>query len=113
MVSVHHWVKTAMEVVKEKVIKEIKASSGLFLDTVTDSWGNTNAGPVADRFFGPKDRDNICSATKKTDQHEDYKMYVFIAVSQQVGQMVNPSEGAHQQCYVLCKEAFPFVMLVP
>ena len=84
-----------MKAKKEKVIQEIRASSGLLLDTVTDSGGNTNTEPVADRFFGPKDRDNICSVIKKADQHESYKLFlhkmnVFIAVSQQVGQMVDP-----------------------
>ena len=116
----NHRVKSALEAARDKVIKEIRASSGLLLDTVTDSGGNTNTGPVADRFFGPKDRKNICSVIKNADHREYYEMFlhkmnIFIAVSQQVGQIVDPIKvkelGYEIMCFV--KDAFPFVMFVP
>ena len=46
---------------KKECIESIKSSTGMLIDSPSSSGGNTNNGPLADKFFGPLYRDKICS----------------------------------------------------
>ena len=54
-------VKQALTVGKKEAIDHIRAKCGFLVDCPTVIGGNSNSGPIADRFFSPKNREDNCS----------------------------------------------------
>ena len=74
---------------KQECINRIRASTGILIDTPNDIGGNTNSGPMADRFFSTNYRHEICSLIKNNEDRENYfkllsLMNVMIKISQHV-----------------------------
>ena len=57
---------------KKECIESIKSSTGMLIDSPSSSGGNTNTGPLADKFFGPLYRDKICSVILNEEDHLNY-----------------------------------------
>ncbi len=55
---------------KNEVIPSIKEKCGFVVDCPTQQGGNTNSGPVADKFFSPKHRSDICSTILNSSDRE-------------------------------------------
>ena len=59
---------------KQKCIDHIRLSTGLLIDTPTGIAGNTNSGPMADRFFSCSARDDICSVIEDEEDRANFKI---------------------------------------
>ena len=65
-------VKLAVGAAKKEVIDHIRKNCGFLIDYSTKIGGNTNTGPIADRFFYPKNRELICSVIRKSSGREAF-----------------------------------------
>lgn len=65
-------VRDAVLSAKKEVITSIRQSTGLLLDSPTPIGGNTNTGGVSERFFSPKNRENICRLILNSRDREAY-----------------------------------------
>ena len=65
-------VKSALKKAKAEVIETIRRKTGILLDSPTSNGGNTNSGPVSDRFFCPKEREDICSVIFNDDERDKF-----------------------------------------
>ena len=82
-------VKVALKLAKVEIIDHVLKETGMLIDSPTEKGGNTNSGPLADRFFGPKEREKICSVIKNTEDRENFsklisKINVFLSLTQHV-----------------------------
>ena len=59
---------------KKKCIEHIKISTGMLIDTPTGIAGNTNSGPMADRFFASDVREEICSLIEDREDSDNFKL---------------------------------------
>ena len=92
------------------------------MDSPTSNGGNTNSGPVSDRFFSPKEREDICSVIFNDDERDKFntllsKFNVLLSVTQHVDpQNVVDPEAVRRVGYdlmVFFKQSFPWAMLTP
>ena len=68
-------VKAEVASAKARVISHVRAScGGLLLDSPTTCGGNTNAGPVAKRFFGFENRVAISSLIEDAEDRENFSI---------------------------------------
>ena len=125
--QVHTWsetnvrVKSAIKSAKEEVIRSIRLSTGLLLDSPTSSGGNTNNEPVAD-FFAVKERESFCAPIMNEEHRVNFalllsKFNIMLKISQQcdLTKKVDPikvKELGHD-LMIFIKQKFPFAMLSP
>ena len=57
---------------KQECITHIQNTTGILIDSPCGVGGNTNSGPLADRFFHPKNRENICAVITNKEDRENY-----------------------------------------
>ena len=74
---------------KEECIDAIRLSTGMLMDSQCGSGGNTNTGPLADRFFSPGNRSAICAMILNEEDQENYSTFlsltnIILAVTQSV-----------------------------
>ena len=115
-------VKSALKKAKAEVIETIRRKTGILLDSPTSNGGNTNSGPVSDRFFSPKEREHICSVISNDDERDKFytllsKFNVLLSITQHVDpQNVVDPEAVRRVGYdlmVFFKQSFPWAMLTP
>ena len=74
---------------KKQCINAIREMTGILMDSPSPSGGNTNTGPLADRFFSQKNRKAICSLIENTEDRQNFETFlsltnVFLTVTQSV-----------------------------
>ena len=74
---------------KAECIQHIRDTTGILMDTPTGNGGNTNSGPLATRYFDPKNRSNICSLILNSEDRGNYAQFLgylnaFLAILQSV-----------------------------
>ena len=115
-------VKLAVGLAKQEVIDHIRKECGFLVDCPTKVGGNTNTGPVADRFFSPENRESICSVIRNSDHKEAFsKLLSFINMMLSVTQQSDSSKIANPDSvkklgYSLMihyKRSFPFATISP
>ena len=115
-------VKQALTVGKKEVIDHIKAKCGFLVDCPTVIGGNTNSGPIADRFFSPKNREDICSLIlREQDRLNFSKLLSYFNQMLSITQNSDASKVAIfekvqelGQCLMLHhKRSFTFAMISP
>ena len=117
-------VKDAIKAAKKETIDHIRkeCDDHLLVDCPTAIGGNTNTGPVADRFFSPKNRNDICSVIRKTSDQSAYSELLsnfnkMLSLTQQsdVTKVVNVEmvRILGQNLMVHFKQSFPFAMISP
>jgi hypothetical protein len=115
-------VKTALKTAKKKVIQNVREKTGMLLDSSTSSGGNTNNGPLADRFFSPKERKSICSIILKTEDQDSFstllsKFNILLSINQHVdvSKKVDPDKVKEvgYGLMIFHKQTFPWAMLSP
>ena len=126
--NTHTWseanpaVKASLKLAKMKVIQIVKRKTGMLLDSPTSQGGNTNSGPLADRFFGVKDREDISSTIENTEERENFssllsKINVFLTITQSVdnAKKVDPLKvkDLGHDLMVFHKTSFPWAMISP
>ena len=62
---------------KKECIDAIRESTGMLIDMPTTG-GNTNNGPLAERFFSPVNRSNICSLINNTEDRENFDTFMSL-----------------------------------
>ena len=112
----------AVTLAKEQVGAQIAEMCGLVLDQPTANGGKTNSGPTADRFFGVKERKQICSVIRKTTDRDNFDMLLgffnrILSITQRCNStMIAIPEKVTKLGITLMvhiKEAFPFAMITP
>lgn len=63
---------------KKECIEAIRASTGILMDSPCGSGGNTNNGPLADRFFSGKNRSHICNLILNTEDRENFATFMSL-----------------------------------
>ena len=58
---------------KKRCIEHIRSRCGFLIDTPSVQGGNTNCGPVADRFFCEKNRRQICDIIESEEDRNIYE----------------------------------------
>ena len=66
-------VKQALSAAKKEIIDHVRVTCGFLLDCPTTIGGNTNSGPIAERFFSPESRMHICSKILKEDDRSNFQ----------------------------------------
>ena len=79
--------KRRLQGTKKTCIDHIRSTTGILIDTPNECGGNTNSGPIADRFFDIKNRNNICALILDEEDKQNYnlllsKFWFMIKVSQ-------------------------------
>ena len=115
-------VKDAIKAAKIETIDHIRKECGFLVDCPTSIGGNTNTGPVADRFFSPQNRSSICSVIRKTSDQSAYSELLsyfnrMLSLTQQsdISKVVNVEmvRKLGQNLMVHFKQNFPFAMISP
>ena len=116
-------VKSEVSNAKAKVISHVRAScGGLLFDSPTTSGGNTNAGPVAKRFFSLENRVAISSLIEDGADRENCSILLaMLNVCLSVVESVDVEkkvfvEGFKNHCYetmVHIVVPFPWVFITP
>ena len=116
-----------LKVAKQKCIDSIRDKTGMLMDSPCTSGGNTNSGPIADRFFSEKERPAICSLILNQEDRDNYmillsKLNVFLSITQAVtSKKVNPEKlkilGIELMCHIkssfLDERGNPWIMISP
>ena len=115
--------KLAIKAAKIEVIEHVsKTCNVLLLDSPTTNGRNRNTGPVADRFFTPVNRTNMCSVIGKTSDREMFENLLgyfnkILAVTQRCDNTMIADHvkvkhlGADPMIHF--KRSFPWAMLTP
>lgn len=115
-------VKDALKSAKKETIEHIRKNLGFLIDTPTSGGGNTDTGGIAERFFSPESREDICSLILNQTHRSAYsKLLQLYNVVLSVCQNVDPSKTAiPSEVSALCTELmvfektnFPWAMLSP
>ena len=115
-------VKNALKIGKEEVIRVVREKCGFQLDTPTQDGGNTNNGPIADRYFDPKNREAICSTIKNTVDRENFsillsKYNIMLSLTQQVNssKTVDPLKVKEvgYDLMIFLRQSFDWAMITP
>ena len=77
------------EATKQQCIDYIRLNTGMLTDSPCGSGGNTNTGPLADRFFSTSNRTQICSLILNQEDRENYE--IFLSLTNKI------------QCYSICE----------
>ena len=65
----------------------------MLIDSPSGSGGNTNCGPLADRFFNPNNRQQICELINNNEDRDNYEYLLSLFnVLLQVTQSVDHSK---------------------
>ena len=84
------WVKDALKIGKEEKIRVVREKCGFRLDTTTQDGGNSNNGPIADRYFDPnKSGSHMFNNQKYSWNRETFsilfaKYNIMLSLTQQV-----------------------------
>ena len=78
-----------IEKAKKKCREHIRETTGMLIDTPTGNGGNTNCGPLADKFFSMNNRKSICELILNKEDHNNYftmlsMFYILLQVTQSV-----------------------------
>lgn len=88
-----NYVSKFIECAKKSCISHIRQTTGMLIDSPCGSGGNTNTGPLADRYFSPKNRANICELINSEEDRDNYEYLLsLINILLQVTQSVNNSK---------------------
>ena len=63
---------------KTECIDALREKTGMLIDSPSTSGGNTNCGPLADRFFSLQNRDEICSLILNTEDRNNYRKFLSL-----------------------------------
>ena len=61
---------------KEHVQEHMRSKTGMLIDVPTAGGGNTNSGPMAERFFSPGNRDVVTELIQDDSDKENYKQFL-------------------------------------
>ena len=124
----HTWSETeyrvadASRLAKKEVMDNIRHTCGFLIDTPTSNGGNTNTQGISDRFFSPRNREDICSNIRKESDRVAYstllqKVNMVLAVTQQVdmSKIAIPEKVREitLDLMIFHKRSFPWAMLSP
>ena len=112
---------------KKDCIAKVREKTSILMDSPCGSGGNTNTGPLADRFFNPINRSAICSLILNKEDREMYSTFmsltnIMLAVTQAVNEKVVRIDDVKDlgiELMLHCKTAFvnekgqSWVMLIP
>ena len=83
---------------KAECIEHIRKSCGILMDTPSSNGGNTNCGPLAEKFFSQKFRDRICELIKNQEDRANYcEMLMNLDVMLRITQSVDDSKTVNVQ----------------
>ena len=116
-----------IKVAKQNCIDSIREKTAMLIDSPCGTGGNTNSGPIADRFFSEKDRPAICSLILNQEDRDNYaillsKVNVFLSITQAVtSKRVNPEKlkilgielMVHIKSSFLDERGNPWIMIIP
>ena len=63
---------------KKECIDAIREKTGMLMDSPCGSGGNTNTGPIADRFFSRQNRSEICSLILNSENRENFETFLYL-----------------------------------
>ena len=113
---------------KQISIDHVRATIGMFMDSQCGSGGNTNTGPVADRYFSPENRQFMCELISNEEDRRNYErllslVNIMLTVTQSVDGKkkvrVNKVKSlgieimAHVRTSFLDANAQPWIMITP
>ncbi len=115
-------VRLALTAAKKEVIDHIRNLCGFLVDCPTNIGGNTYSGPISEKFFSPKYREDICSIIKKPANREAFaKLLSYFNIMLSITQQTDPSKivdpdrvkEAGLKLMLHYKQNFPFAMISP
>ena len=115
-------VKDAVKAAKQEVITHIRTKCGFLVDSPTTVGGNSNAGPVAEKFFGAEHRANICDVIRHSSHKSLYSELLsyfnkILTITQQCDTTkivrVDMVKQLGQALMIHYKQSFPFAMISP
>ena len=115
-------VKLAISAAKGEVINHIRKTCGFLVDCPTSIGGNTNTGPVAEKFFSPENRITICSIILKSSDREAFAELLsyfnkMLSITQQCdsSKIVKPDmvKDLGRDLMIYYKQSYPFAMISP
>lgn len=118
----NRYVKDAVAKGKRETIDHIRSKCGFLVDCPTQIGGNTNTGPVADRFFSIKNRETICSLILKQEDRANFSVLLsffnkMLSITQQsdITKIVKPDKvkDLGQSLMLHYKRSFPWAMISP
>ena len=87
-----------IEKAKKECIEHIRETTGILIDTPTGNGGNTNCGPLADKFFSMNNRNSICELILNKEDHNNYfTMLSMFNILLQVTQSVDNAKLANYE----------------
>ena len=115
-------VKGAIKAAKRKCIDHIRLECGFLVDCPTQIGGNTNSGPIAEKFFSATHRNGICDLIENLSDRESYAELLsyfnkMLSLTQQCDVTkvvkVDMVRNLGLDLMVFYKQKFPFAMLSP
>lgn len=115
-------VKDAVAAAKKQVITHIRKTCGFLVDSPTQVGGNSNTGPVSEKFFGAKHRAGICKKILNTSHRSFFsELLSFFNKILTITQQCDPTKIVSvemvkqlgQDLMVHYKRSFPFAMISP
>ena len=87
--------RDALKIARKETIQHIRQKLGFLIDTPTSGGGNTDTGGIADRFFAPESRDDICYLILNSSDRDAYmKLLQLYNMVLSVCQSVDSSQKA-------------------
>ena len=84
-----------LEAAKKDCIDHVRMTTGMLMDSPCGSGGNTNTGPLADRFFSHGNHKNISSLILNQEDRENYETLLSLNIMISVTQSVKESRKVH------------------
>ena len=115
-------VKDAVAAAKKEAIDHIRNKCKFLVDCPTQIGGNTNTGPLSDKFFSVKHREDICNLIRKTSDKSAFSELLsffnkMLTITQQCDSTkivkIDMVKQLGQQLMVHYKQSFPFAMISP
>ena len=121
-------VQTIVKRQKQACIDHVRTTIGMLMDSPCGSGGNTNTGPLADRYFSPENRQFICELISNEEDRMNYErlltlVNIMLTVTQSVDGKKNvrvskvKSLGielmAHVRTSFLNANGQPWIMITP
>ena len=114
--------KDAIKAVNEETIDHIRKECGFLVDCPTPNGGNTNTGPIAQRFFAPENRNSVCGKINNSSDKSAYKellsyfnRMLSITQSSDMSRVVDVEKvkALGRDLMIHYKRSFPWAMISP
>ncbi|CAL4094100.1 unnamed protein product [Meganyctiphanes norvegica] len=90
-----------VEAARKEAINHVRLKTGMLIDTPQSGGGNTNTGVLAEKYFNPDFRQDICSLIKNEENKENFEILlrdlnVILTVTQGTHGNVNTNKLKQQ-----------------